>query len=98
MIDFNAFAHDIAKILPQRFVAFDRERKCLSNSSTKIVYDIACATEITLLVLEQDNADLSVNTTLDFEGKTYLITQIERESRLMLRLFLKEERTYAYTQ
>ena len=98
MVDFNKFANDIAKILPQRFSAFNRERKCLSNTSTKIVYDIACATEMTLLALEQDNADLSVNTTLDFEGKTYLITQIERESRVMLRLFLKEERSYAYTQ
>ena len=98
MIDFNAFANDIAKILPQRFSAFGRERKCLSNTSTKIVYDIACATELTLLVLEQDNSDLSVNTTLDFEGKTYVITQIEKESRVMLRLFLKEEQSYAYTQ
>ena len=98
MIDFNAFANDIAKILPQRFSAFDRERKCLSNTSTKIVYDIACATELTLLVLEQDNSDLSVNTTLDFEGKSYVITQIEKESRVMLRLFLKEEQSYAYTQ
>ena len=98
MIDFNAFARDIATILPQRFSAYGRERGCLSNASTKIVYDIACATELTLLVLEQDNADLSVNTTLDFEGKTYLITQIEKESRVMLRIFLKEERTYAYPQ
>lgn len=43
MIDFNAFAKEIAKILPQRFIAFDRERKCLSNTSTKVVYDIAHA-------------------------------------------------------
>lgn len=98
MIDFNAFANDIAKILPQRFSALGRERKCLSNTSTKIIYDIACATELTLLVLEQDNSDLSVNTTLEFEGKTYLVTQIEKESRVMLRLFLKQEQSYAYPQ
>lgn len=98
MIDFNAFANDIAKILPQRFSAFGRERKCLSNTSTKIIYDIACATELTLLVLEQDNSDLSVNTTIEFEGKTYLVTQIEKESRVMLRLFLKQEQSYAYPQ
>ncbi|WP_300450428.1 hypothetical protein V3I05_07855 [Helicobacter mastomyrinus] len=92
---FEKFAQDIAQILPERFYALQRERKALSNASTKIIYDVTCATELSLLTLLSENTDLQVGTIIEYRNKSYRIYQIEIESRVMKRLFLKEENTYA---
>lgn len=92
---FDSFAKDIAKTLPESFMANDRERKALSNKSTKVFYDeVSYGFELTLLVLENDNLDLSVGDKITFKNKTYKIYQIQIESRVMLRLFLKEDNIY----
>ncbi|TLD80171.1 hypothetical protein LS68_008105 [Helicobacter sp. MIT 05-5293] len=93
---FEKFAKDIAHILPEEFYALGRKRKTLSNASTKIVYDIASSTELTLLTLSSENTDLQVGTIIEYQNKTYKIYQIDIESRVMKRLFLKEENVYAY--
>lgn len=92
---FDMFANDILKTLPQRFSAYGRERRALSNKSTKVFYDeVSYGFELTLLVIAKDNADLSVGDRVVFEDKNYEIYQIQIESRIMLRLFLKESNMY----
>lgn len=95
---FERFAKDIAQILPEVFCALGRERRALSNSSTKIFYDTTSSTELTLLILGKENTDLQVGTIIDYQNKSYKIYQIEIESRIMKRLFLKEENIYAYKE
>ncbi|TLD97665.1 hypothetical protein LS71_002690 [Helicobacter jaachi] len=88
---FAGFERDILSILPQRFIAFERPRACLSNTSTKVIYDEAIAqVELSLLALKAQNMDLSSGDMIIFNKKHYQIYQIQMESRVMIRIFLKE--------
>lgn len=91
---FNSFTRDIAKFLPERFSAWGKERKALSNTSTNVIYDSATSTELTLLCLHSENNDLQVGDKITFQNKQYQVYQTQRESRVMIRIFLKEEHIY----
>ena len=86
---------DIYSILPHSFVAFGRTRKCLLNESTKVIYDDSVSgVETTLLILRDDNTDLSISDQISINNRIFKIRQIQIESRIMLRLFLKESNYY----
>lgn len=86
---------DIYSILPHSFVAFGRTRKCLLNERTKVVYDDSVSgVETTLLILRDDNTDLSISDQISINNRIFKIRQIQIESRIMLRLFLKESNYY----
>lgn len=87
---FDIFASDLRAILPEYFFYAYQKRPCLSNSSSKVVFDSATTTELTLLTLQMDNKDLHVNAFIEFKGITYQIYEIQKESRVLLRLFLRD--------
>lgn len=88
---FDIVLNDISSVLPETFIAYKRERKALSNKSTKVFYDEVSSIELTLLALQRDNKDLSVGDIIYFDNEAYKIYQINVESRFLLRLFLKKE-------
>lgn len=96
MIDRILLANDLRKILNQSvsvdFTLTDGEvRKCHFNKTTKVIFDDGLtATKPSILLLEEDNKDINVKTIITINNIKYEVTQIELESNVLKRCFLRE--------